>query len=289
MSEHEYQKATDELHEIELPSAISLAMWDRPAAWVGAEVEVHVHTHFVGEGSQVKITVYNRVGVRMDSFKGEVRKNRFKEKYTVSEKAADTIYFEAELPDHDLKERSDDMQIAPPVFIKKLRWSQEEARRGDTLTLTAEVKNAPDGSEAKIEIFEHDFDGAHDLVTEFSATVEDRAIETQWEFEYFEDADDIPRWEECEGGYQGPEYFFKVSLRGAEARSDILKFKDEINTEFTSDDGSALTGMDYIVHLPDGEERRGTLDRSGSVSEEDIPPGPCWVELVDSQGQEGEA
>jgi hypothetical protein len=288
VSEHEYRKATDEVHEIELPSAISQVMWDRPSAWVGAEVEVHVHTHFVGDGSRIKITVFNRVGVRMDSIEGEVKKNRFKEKYTVSEKAADTIYFEAELPDHDLKERSDDMQIAPPVLLKKLRWSQEEARRGDTLTLTAEVENAPDGSEAKIEIFEHDFDGAHDLVTELSANVENRGLETQWEFEYFEDSDDIPRWEECENGYPWPEYFFKVSLRGAEARSKILKFKDEIHTEFTSDDGSPLTDMDYIVHLPDGEERRGALDHTGSISEEDIPPGPSWIELEDAGQEEGE-
>lgn len=289
MSEHEYRKETDEVHEIELTSAISQVMWDRPSAWVGAEVEVQVRTHFVGDGSRIKVTVFNRVGVRMDSFDGEVKKNRFTEAYTISEQAADTIYFEAELPDHDLKERSEDMQIAPPVLLKKLSWSQEEARRGDTLTLTAEVENAPDGSEAKIEIFEHDLDGAHDLVTELSANVENRGVEAQWEFEYYEDSDDIPRWEECENGYQGPEYFFKISLRGAERRSDILKFKDEISTDFTSDDGSPLEGMDYIVHLPNGEERRGTLDRSGSASEEGIPPGPCWIELVDAEQEDGGA
>jgi hypothetical protein len=282
----EYRKPTDQVHEIELPSAITSALWDRPMAWPGAEVEAQVYTHFVGDGSRVKITVYNRVGIKLDRYEGRVRADRFKEKYTVSDRAGDMIYFEAELPDHDLKERSDEMQIAPPVIITNPRWDQKEVRRGDTVTLLAEVMNVVDGIEAEIEIFEHDADGAHDLITKLSAPVENRAIETQWEFEYHEDTDDIPRFQELEGGYQGPEYFFRVKLRGAKKRSGLLRFQDEVNTEFLSDDGSYLTGREYIIHLADGQERRGTLESDGSASEEDIPPGPCWIEIVEARTNE---
>jgi len=180
-----------------------------------------------------------------------------------------------------LKKESEEMIIIPPIEITNVQWSQEEARRGDVLQLSADVSDVPDGTEAVIEIYEHDDDGAHDFITRLSTLVDDSKVEIQWEYVYHEDTDEIPTTEETERGYNPPEYFFKVIIYGQEAESGRLEFKDWI--EFTIDDtqGNPQANADYILHMPDGQERRGTLDDQGYAREEDVPPGPCRIELPD--------
>ncbi|MBI1926574.1 hypothetical protein HYR99_20315 [Candidatus Poribacteria bacterium] len=148
----DYTKPTDAVHKIKLPSAIHLAMWNQGVAAVGEAVELVVYTDFVGNGSEIKIRVYNQSGKKLDEITGEVYGNRFKGTYTVSDKAKDAIYFEAELKQHQLEQKSLTMVIVPPILITNLKWSQPEARRGDILTLTADVSGVPDGTEAVIEI-----------------------------------------------------------------------------------------------------------------------------------------
>lgn len=170
----------------------------------------------------------------------------------------------------------------PAITVTNARWSQQEARRGDTLTLTADVSNAPDGTRAAIEIWEHDADGAHDFITRLSAPVNNNKVEAQWEFEYHKDTDDIPTAEESEKGYNPPEYFFRVKVRDVSAESGLLEFKDWIEIELTDPFGNPFAGEEYVVYLPDGQERRGKLDDQGFAREEDIPPGPCEIEFINS-------
>ena len=50
---------------------------------------------------------------------------------------------------------------------------------------------------------------------------------------------------------------------------------------YSTTQGNLQANADYILHLPDGQERRGTLDDQGYAREEDVPPGPCRIELSD--------
>ena len=109
----------------------------------------------------------------------------------------------------DLTKKSNCMYVYPAVEIKNLKWDKNEARRGDILKLTADVTNVYEGAEAEIQIWEHDSDGAHDLITKFPVIVKNKKIEADWEYEYHEDTDDIPTEEETEKGYNPPEYFFR--------------------------------------------------------------------------------
>jgi hypothetical protein len=277
MSEHSGQ--TDQVHEVELESAINQAMWDRPAASIGQDVEVLVYTHFVGDGSSIRITVRNGSGRRLDRFEGQVYGNRFRGTWTVSDRAEETAYFQAELRDHGLEEDSEEMEIIPPIEITNARWSQQEAQRGDELTLTADVTNVPDGIEAQIEIYQHDEDDAHDLITEFTTLVESNRVEAEWEFEYHGDTGDIPTEEESEDGYRPPEYFFRVTIWGVSADSGLLEFKDWIEVNLCDDAGNAIGEKEYVIHLADGQQRSGTLDEDGHVREEDLPPGRVTIEI----------
>jgi len=277
MSEHQGQ--TDQIHEVKLTSVISQAMWDRPMSWAGEDVGILVFTHFVGDGSEIRITIRNDSGSRLDRIEDKVYGNRFKGKWTISSKAKDAIYFEAELRKHGLKKESEKMRIIPPIEITNAKWSQQEARRGDILTLTADVNEVPDGTEALIEIYEHDADGAHDFITKFPVIVESNKIETEWEYEYYEDVDEIPTAEESEKGYNPPEYFFRVKIGKVFADSGLLEFRDWVEIVLSDPFGNSISNEEYILYLPDGSQRKGTLDTEGRAREEDIPPGRCRIEF----------
>ena len=84
------------------------------------------------------------------------------------------------------------------IEITNVKWDKQEARRGDVLKLTADVKGASDGTEAQIEIFEHDADGNHDFIGKFFAPVKNETMEATWKFKYIKDTDDIPTADESE-------------------------------------------------------------------------------------------
>jgi hypothetical protein len=168
------------------------------------------------------------------------------------------------------------------ITVSNARWDKEEARRGDVLLLSADVKGARDGTEATIEILEHDADGNHDSIETFPVTVKNEKVEMEWEFEYHEDTDEVPTAEEGEKGYNPPEYFFKVTVKGKTAESSLLGFKDFIEIELVDENGDPIQGRKYILHLPDGKTAEGKLDERGFARVEGVPPGAYKVEFPSS-------
>jgi len=280
----DYLKSTDAVHRIKLPSAIEQACWGSSRASVGDEVLIEVFTAFVGDGSEIKIRINDRSGRFLGESVGKVYANRFRGTYVVTENARDAIYFEAELPKHNLKKRSEDLTIVPPVRITNAKWSQERAQRGEIIGISADVEGAPTGTEALIEIYEYDADGAHDFVTKMGAIVKNQRIQAQWQFQYFDDTDDIPTAEESERGYNPPEYFFKVTVGSAHATSGLLQFRDWAEIELKDENGKPLAGQEYVLKLPDGSERKGRLDARGQAVECDLPPGKYRIEFPKAKG-----
>ncbi|MDP2365632.1 MAG: hypothetical protein Q8M94_17935, partial [Ignavibacteria bacterium] len=152
------------------------------------------------------------------------------------------------------------------------------------LKLTADVTNVYEGSEAEIQIWEHDSDGAHDLITKFPVAVKNKKIEADWEYEYHEDTDDIPSKEETEKGYNPPEYFFRVNIAGVSADSGLLEFKDWIEIKLVGSDGNPVKDTAFKIKLPDGKDKQGKLDSNGYAKIEDIPPGKFKIDFEDLKG-----
>lgn len=267
---------TGKTHVIELTSALYHVTWAEALAAPGGTVRLDVTTGNVGNGADVTIKLQDGKGKSFGTFKDHLVANRLSAQLVVPQDAQDALIAEVELPKHGLKGTSEALLLMPPVEIKDLTWSAEEARRGDILTMEATVEGAYDGSEATITIFEHDQDGAHDLITTLSTLVVEGEVAMDWTFEYHEDVDDIPAEGETEQGYNAPEYFFRVEVGGLQADSDILLFKDWIEIELTTFSGSE----EYILHLPDGSQRTGAFKADGTMREEDIPPGPFHVEVI---------
>ena len=168
----------------------------------------------------------------------------------------------------------------PLIKITNAQWDKTEARQGDTLTLTADVEGAQDGMGGEIEIYEHDVDGIHDLITKFPIAVANKKVETTWDYEYHEDTDEIPTDEELEKyglKYNPPEYFFVVRIKNAEDQSGILKFKDYVEIILKNPRGEPIADEEYILMLPDGSEITGNLDSEGYAKVEGIPPGKVTV------------
>ena len=169
-----------------------------------------------------------------------------------------------------------------------MRWSAEEARRGDVLTLSADITGLQSRSEVTLVIYEHDSDSAHDKITELPSTVLDDKIETQWEYEYHEDTDRINTQSDLqphEGQYAHPEYFFTIKVGeteyGREQESGLLRFKDWYEIMLRDTSGRPVPDANYSARLADGSERTGTLDSDGYARLEDVPPGGVEVDFPD--------
>jgi hypothetical protein len=281
MSDH--KGGTDAVHKVTLPSAIQRAAWVHQAASIGDAAPLEVITSFVGDGADVTVEVRTKSGKTLGKVTGKIGVNVFHGTFTVPEKTAEPLYFEAQLNKHGLKARSGLMAVLPRRAITNAKWDRKEARRGDVLKLTADTEYIADGAKVKIGIYEHDADGAHDLVTEFETEIKGKKVETSWEYEYHEDTDEIPTKEEAEKGYKPPQYFFRVSAGTAFADSDLLEFKDWIEIVLTDDTGKPAANKDFVVHLPDGSEKRGKLDSDGRAMVKDLPPGPVDVEFPDTE------
>jgi len=277
----EYKKQTDKAHEITLDSKITSVSWKQKMATGGGIVSFFVQTHFVGNGSSINIELNDQSGKTFGKYKEKIAGNQFWALIHVPADAKDALYANVKLPKHGLEMKSNPLIILPPIEITNVKWDKKEARRGDVLKLTADIKTVPDGTEAEIEIWEHDADEAHDLITKFPVIIKNSKAEAEWEYEYHEDTDDIPTKEESEKGYNPPEYFFRVKVGEVHKDSELLEFKDWIEISLVDKDENPMPDEKYILYLPDGSQKKGTLDNQGKAKIEDILPGPVKIEYPD--------
>jgi len=269
---------TNKVKEVKLESAIEHVVWTKNIAAAGGKAGIEVFTKFVGNNSDIKIEIKDKSGKSGGTVKGKISGNRFWKNIDIPDNLKDELTATVKLSKHGLEKKSNTISLLPPVKISNLKWDKNEARRGDTLKLTADIKGAYDGAEAMIEIYEHDNDGAHDLVTSFPSLTKNQKLKAEWEFQYVEDTDDIPTDEEAENGYTNPEYFFRVTMGGVSADSGLLKFKDFIEIEVV-DFNEQKMNVDYTIRFSDGTEKSGSVDENGDIKITDAPPGPYKIDF----------
>ncbi len=282
----EYRRATNQIHQVKLTSRLVHALWISREVCAGEKAAFEVWTHFVANGAAIQVTATDKKGNPAGTCNGQVFGNFFGGSLAVPEKAQDALTFTAKLPDHNLEKKSDACRVLPPVKIKNQKWDRQEARRGDIVKLTADVENIPDGLEVLIQIYEHDRDGAHDLVTRFPCRVENRKLACEWIYEYHEDTDEIPTDEELKAHgkrYNPPEYFWVAEYGrkrfGEKQESGLLLFKDWIEISLADVNGKPVADAAYTLRLPDGSQRSGRLDKNGLAKVKDVPPGGYHVEF----------
>jgi len=288
MADLKFNKGVDQEHEVKLDSFLISASWMSGVAYTGSATRFVVQTAFVGNGAAIEITGKSESGKKLGKIKGEINGNSFADMLDIPDdlKEGDKVYFEVKLSKNGLNGESERIPVYRGPRIKEMKWSATEARRGDTLKLTAKLEDVRDNTECQIIIYEHDQDGAHDKIAEIPAVFKGGQAEVQWEDEYHEDTDEIPTEEERQrygGAYNPPEYFFTVKFEdlelGRRQESGLLTFKDYIEITLKDMAGNPRPNENYKLHLPDGSERAGQLDANGYARERDIPPGNVLVEF----------
>jgi len=283
-----YSKATDARHTIKLESQLIYAVWRTSVARAGGKAGFEVRTSFVGNGAPIKIIGKSDNGISLGEVEGQVRNNKFIGQFDIPEDVDvdESVFFEVRLPQNSLSGESNRVPAAPAIDVTNLKWSATEARRGDILTLSADVAGCRDGAEAVVTIFEYDRDGVHDRIIQIPTTVIRNKISVRWQYEYHEDTDEIPTEEELRRygrHYHPPEYFFVVDTDGARfgesQESGLLTFKDWIEVRLADRSGAPILNENYVLTLPDGGRRRGKLDGNGYARVDDVPPGQCTIDF----------
>jgi hypothetical protein len=290
--ETKFTKSTDKEHVVKLESSILYAIWDNSIAYAGGEVGFEVKTLFVGEGSKIKIVGKSENGKKLGEIKDKIYRNRYTEKLWVPDdiKPGDQVYLEVELSQLGLSAESSNIPVMPRLKVANLHWDKNEARRGDKLTLSAEIEGYRQESEVKVIIYERSQEGNHDRIAEIPAVVKKNRIEVIWEYDYHDSTLNIASENELQKydkskHYNQPEYFFTLKVDnmeyGKEQESGLLKFKDWVEISLQNHVGAPVVDQKYILHLPDGSKREGQLDSDGYAHEDDIPPGEVTVEFPD--------
>jgi len=160
--------------------------------------------------------------------------------------------------------------------LANAQWSVEEARVGETLTLSADVWGFAAGTPARFIVFERDLRGAGRAIATIPAEAQGDRVEAQWSYAYPQAAPDD---EAALQGYSRPEYYFVVLMGSVQTVSGLLSLTDTLEIEVRDDGGDPLAGEAYRLYLSDGSVREGTLDESGCAREEDVPARPGRLQL----------
>ncbi len=209
----EYSNLTGRTKKFALPSSIEEVMWSKNLASPGGLVELEVVTLYIGNNSEIQIDLSDASGKTLGKFTERMAGGYFTAPIRVPAEARSELYATVKFPKHSLRKKSPPLLLLPPVQISNVQWNKHEARSGDVLKLTADLKGVPDGIESFIEVYEHDEAGAHELISRFSALSKNRKIVAEWEFL---PADDHPL----------PQYFFRVTVAEVGANSGLLECKE---------------------------------------------------------------
>ncbi len=177
--------------------------------------------------------------------------------------------------------------------VYEAAWAKKEARPDETVSFSAKVDGFEDGTPATVQVLERGHQGTDAVVDEMTVQVEGGQVEGEWTYVYpWEEADqaeddsgddagsdDEDRSQE---GYSAPQYYVEIRVENCTARSGLLKYQDYIEIKLKDYQGEPVSREPYVVTLPNGDIRKGTLDAQGYAKEESVPPGRFDLRFPDT-------
>jgi hypothetical protein len=283
---------SDSAQKFSVQSNLIYAVWKSNAAYGDCDATFEVRTSLVGDGAEIKIKGKTENGKSLGKIDAKIYGNRLITTFPIPKNVPidDLAYLEVKLPKHSLQGETNRIPTRPPIEVQQMKWSAPEASRGDVLTLTVDfISQVPNDTEAIIAIYEFDHNGDdHDPVVRIPTTIQNKKIQVQWEYEYFDDTSKIPTQQDLQPvgkNYNHPEYFFVVVLDevriGVNQESGLLKFKDGLDISLIDENGDPVVNEKYTLKFANGVQRQGQLDQQGLSNESNIPPGKVIVEFPD--------
>lgn len=279
----EFNGQTDKVLQIKLTSVLIAVKWGLPAVALGGTLPLEVQTLYVGDGSKIEIKVKDAQGQLVDSVSGFVYSNYFKMPYTVKADASNTLYFEAELPEHKLKGRSGPVRVSL-IKITELKWFDEagkeaaETEEEQVLTLKAKVAGVQDGTEAFITVLLKLGETGELPVFEGSALVTAGAVSLDWKAGLKKSPLEIKghtTLDKVGEEYYHPELLFKVACQGALAASPVIPVVHALVLYYEASPGVAgkFEGRKIGILAPDGTREDKAIPADGRIEVKPTKPG----------------
>ncbi len=161
------------------------------------------------------------------------------------------------------------------ITLGNAKWSSNECKLGDEVTLTADAIGYDDGVQASLSIWQADVQGADQVIFEQELQVQGEAIETSWCYE-MPDEDDEHR-------LIAPRYYFLVDIEGRRARSGDLRITHDIDLKLRDADDNPLADTPFLIIFDSGQVIDGKTDGSGNKTVENVTIGAWDVELPEYQ------
>jgi len=166
--------------------------------------------------------------------------------------------------------------------VAKPKVSSSKVKVGGKVEVKADAFGFDSGTEATVSVFEKDSNSADRLVDVIKTRVDNDKIEAEWEFKVNDDHIASQDAKKKRGGYSSPEYYFVASVEDCSAKSDFLRYHDEIELKLKDEEDKPVKNAGYKIFLPNGDIREGKLDSDGYAKEENIPPGKVEVVFDDA-------
>lgn len=287
---------TDTPVTFRLDSSIVHAKWLQKEARESGKANLEIKTSYVGEGAEIRITIYTSNGRKLAKIKGTVSINCFRTMFNIPEKVnpGESLFFEAILPKHGISKKSDSIPVKPGINVKNMRWDKQEVHRGEKVSIICEFDSGvTDNDPVDVKIFEYSDNNIHDRITTIPAKISHNKIDVQWICEYRKDTDKIPTDEELRKfgkQYKPPEFFFTVTLDseiiGTNQKSGLLRFRDNVELKITNGRIERDNAQEFVITLPDGSEVKRKPDSNGSIVINSLDPGKIKISPTDQSASQ---
>jgi hypothetical protein len=214
---YSWRVTTDEKHVIVVDSILISCEWEKSAAYTGQKVFYLIYTSFVGYGSPITVRCKTSSGETLADEEKKVYDNYLRDSFDLPAdlEEGETITLEVESIKKNLHGTSKPIPVYRRPYVENMKWSKDEAERGDIVTLTADVCNVTDHTRAQVQIYKYDYDSAHEPITKITKEVVNGRVELMWEYRHNNDLSYRPtkaRREQHNLEYHPLQYFFTVTI-----------------------------------------------------------------------------
>jgi peptidoglycan hydrolase-like protein with peptidoglycan-binding domain len=214
---YRWKVTTDEKHVIIVDSILISCEWEKSAAYTGQKVFYLIYTSFVGHGSPITVRCKTSSGTTLADEVNLVYDNYLRDSFDLPAdlEEGETIYLEVESIKKNLYGTSKPIPVYRRPYVENMKWSKDEAERGDIVTLTADVYNVADHTSALVQIYECGYDDAHEIITKIPKEVIKGRVELMWEYRGFPNDRyaEYRKWAKEQGlDWEQPKYFFTVTV-----------------------------------------------------------------------------
>ncbi len=189
--------------------------------------------------------------------------------------------------------------------LQNAKWNTNKASMGDAIDFSVDADGFSEGSQASICILEV-VEGSHVLVDMLTVLLEGKKFNGTWKSRHAEPISDGGSSEAASPNETGsdstsdsdgaedeqaespnppsenltlPEFQFLCISEGQQILSDILHLSDFLDVGLKDSEGNNKNSESFKVHFSSGEIRSGSLDGTGKLRFEDVPPGTAKIEF----------